>query len=47
MYEEQKYLRSANLIVHQGVANILHQTIELPCVLWLVEETHKVFFGRD
>ena len=33
---------SANLIIHQGVTNILHQIIQLLRVLGVVEETWEI-----
>ena len=37
---------SANLIIHQGIANTLHQIIKLPCILRAVEEICGVLPGR-
>ena len=36
----------ANLIVHQGIANILHQVINPLCIPGLVEETRKVILDH-
>ena len=44
-YDKSKSFGSANLIVHQGMAKIFHQTIELLCTLRVVEEIHKVISG--
>jgi hypothetical protein len=39
-----KWLESTNLIVHQGVMNITHQTIEFLCILRVIEELHDPLF---
>ena len=38
--------RNANLIIHQGVANIFHQTVKIPCILGVAEEFHEILSGR-
>ena len=44
-YDENESFLSANLVVYQGVANVLHQTIKLLHVLRIVEETGDILFG--
>ena len=36
---------SANLIVHQGIADIFHQVINPVCILRVIEEICKIISG--
>ena len=43
--EKNKSFGSTNLIVHQGKANILYQTVESLGILGVVEEIREVVSG--
>jgi hypothetical protein len=43
---ESETFGSANPIVHQGIANVFHQTVKLLCVLGVVEEIREILSGR-
>ena len=42
-----KLFRNANLIVHQGIANIFHQDVKHLCILRVIEEIRKIVSGCD
>ena len=42
-YYEGESFGSANLIIHQGVTNVFHQTVQLLGILRVVEETREIF----
>lgn len=45
-YHESEPFKSANLIIHQGIADIFYQIIKLPCILRAVEEICGVPSGH-
>ena len=42
-YEESQSSWDTNLIVHQGLADVIHQIIKLPCVPGTVQELCNIF----
>ena len=44
-YDRSGSLESANLIVHQGMANVFHQTVQLLCILRVVEEIGNILLS--
>ena len=44
-YNWSKALGSVNLILHQGIADILHQKVDPLCILGVVEETHRIILA--
>ena len=46
-HNERNWFRSANLIIHQGIANVFHQNVNHLCILGVIEEIRKIISGCD